>query len=392
MVSLLIAVIYLAFVSLGLPDSLLGSAWPVMYQELGVGIDAAGLISMIICIFTIISSLMSDFVTHRLGTGLVTAISTALTALALLGFSLSKSYWMLCVLAVPYGLGAGAIDAAMNNYVALHYGSRQMSWLHCFWGVGASISPYIMGFALSRGWDWTGGYQAVSLIQMALAAVLFASLPIWRRHKQDTSSAPDAVEEAHIGIRGAILTPGVIPILIAFMAYCSYESTAGLWAATFLVEFKGVDSHTAANFASMFYLGITIGRFACGFIADRFGDKTMIRMGLSIAAFGIVLMLLPLPGKAAALAGLLILGMGSAPVYPSIIHSTPIYFGRENSHAIVGVQMASAYTGSTFMPPLFGLIARHSAGWYPLYLGMFVAITLLMCEYVNRLTAGRRKG
>ena len=384
MVSLLLAIIYLAFISLGLPDSLLGSAWPVMYRELGAPLSYAGIVSMIISFGTIISSLFSDRLTQKLGAGLVTAISVLLTACALFGFSVSGSFPMLCLFAVPYGLGAGAIDAALNNYVALHYNSRQMSWLHCFWGVGASISPYIMGYAIGTGLGWRKGYGMVSAIQICITVVLFLSLPLFKKRN---STSPDSEDyEAPLGLFGALKIRGVILILIAFLGYCAFEATCGLWASSYLVEYRGVDSKTAATFASLFYLGITFGRFVCGFIADRFGDKTMIRMGLGVVLAGIVLVALPLGTAFTALAGLVIIGMGAAPVYPSIIHSTPANFGKENSHAIIGIQMASAYVGSTFMPPVFGLIAEHlSIAVYPFYLALFVLLTLFMSEKLNRL-------
>ena len=386
MVSLLLAIIYLSFISLGLPDSLLGSAWPVMYRELGAPISYAGVISMIISGGTILSSLMSDKITQKIGTGLVTAVSVLLTASALFGFSVSGSFWMLCVFAVPYGLGAGAIDAALNNYVALHYNSRQMSWLHCFWGVGASISPYIMSYALSGGLGWRSGYRIVSVIQIAITLVVFFSLPLWV--KRNSAAEGDENYEAPIGIMGALKIKGVIFVLIAFLAYCAFESTCGLWASSYLVEYRGVDSQTAARFASLFYLGITAGRFLCGFIADKLGDKTMIRLGIGVMAVGVLLLMLPLETDTTALLGLAVIGLGAAPVYPSIIHSTPTNFGKENSHAIIGIQMASAYVGSTFMPLVFGFLAQHiTIAIYPFYLGLFILLTFVMSEKLNRKVA-----
>lgn len=389
MISLLLAIIYLAFISLGLPDSLLGSAWPVMYRELDAPISYAGILSMIISAGTILSSLFSDKITRKLGTGLVTSISVLLTASALFGFSVSRSFFLLCLFAIPYGLGAGAIDAALNNYVALHYNSRQMSWLHCFWGVGASISPYIMGYALGNGLGWRNGYSMVSVIQLAITVILFLSLPLWKKKTALTPGSEDY--EAPLGLRAALKIKGVLLVLITFLAYCAFESTCGLWASSYLVEYKGLDSQTAANFASLFFLGITLGRFVCGFVADKIGDKNMIRIGLITVLAGILLILLPVSGDITALTGLLIIGIGAAPVYPSIIHSTPTNFGKENSHAIIGIQMASAYVGSTFMPPVFGFIAEHiTIALYPFYLAFFVAITLAMSECMNRTLAVKK--
>ena len=385
MFSLLLAIIYLSFISLGLPDSLLGSAWPVMRAELAAPLSFAGVISMIIASGTIVSSLLSERLTRRLGTGLVTAGSVALTAAALFGFSVSPSLAALCLWAVPYGLGAGAIDAALNNYVALHYSSRHMSWLHCFWGVGASISPYIMAAALSRTGQWQLGYRAVSLIQIVLTVLLFLSLPLWRK----TAAGEPAGDHAPLlGLRGAVRIPGVPNILLAFFAYCGAETTAGLWASSYLAGVRGVAPETAAGFASLFYLGITFGRFLNGFVADRLGDRRMIRIGALVMGAGTLLILLPLPSPLPALAGLLIFGLGCAPVYPSIIHATPLNFGAENSQAIIGVQMASAYVGTTFMPPLFGLLANAiSLRLFPLFLAALLLLLAVMTEKLNRLKA-----
>lgn len=383
MFSLLLAIIYIAFISLGLPDSLLGSAWPIMFGELGVPMSYAGIVSMIISAGTILASLFSDKLTRKLGAGLVTAISVLLTASALLGFSLSRSFGVLCLLAIPYGLGAGAVDAALNNYVALHYASRHMSWLHCFWGVGASVGPYIMGYAIGAGQGWRSGYSMVSIVQFVLTAMLFLSLPLWKK-RNHTDPDSDGYE-APIGLRDALKIRGVKPILLAFFGYCALESTAGLWASTYLVEYKGVDSHTAATLASLFYLGITAGRLVSGFVADRVGDKRMIRCGIAVMAAGIALIALPIDAAIVASVGLVIAGVGCAPVYPSIIHSTPRNFGKENSHAIVGIQMASAYTGSTLMPPVFGFIAENiSVALYPFYLALFAVLMLVMSERVNK--------
>ena len=389
MFSLLLAIIYISFISLGLPDSLLGAAWPSMFGELGVPVSYAGIISMIISAGTIISSLLSDKLTRKLGAGLVTAISVFLTASALFGFSHAESFVFLCILAVPYGLGAGAVDAALNNYVALHYASRHMSWLHCFWGVGASVSPYIMGYALSSNLGWRSGYGAISAIQFVLTIALFFSLPLWKKRNSTVPGSDDY--EAPIGLKEAIQIRGVKPILFAFFAYCAFETTTGLWASTYLVEYKGIDSQTAATFASLFYLGITFGRFLCGFIADHFGDRAMIRYGLSIMFLGTVLIAIPTNIQVVALIGLVTAGIGCAPVYPSIIHSTPTNFGKENSHAIVGIQMSCAYTGNILMPSLFGFIADTiSIALYPLYLAALAILMLAMSERVNRVVKENR--
>ena len=383
MFSLLLAIIYVSFISLGLPDPLLGSGWPVMHLELGAPISMAGVISMIIAGGTIISSLLSDKMTRRLGAGLVTAISVCMTAVALLGFSLSNEIWQLCLWAIPYGLGAGAVDAALNNFVALHYAARHMSWLHCFWGVGTTISPFIMSYCLSGGMGWQMGYRSVFFIQIVLSAVLFISLPIWKKKDAERSESGDGAEAVRLGVGGALKLRGVKYVLLAFFCYCAIETTAGLWASSYLVEVRGVDAETAALFASLFYVGITFGRFVNGFAADRLGDKTLIRIGLGVIIAGIFMIALPF--DVLALAGLVVVGIGCAPVYPSIIHSTPENFGRENSQAIVGIQMASAYVGSTLMPPVFGFVANHiTIGLYPYALAILTVLMLWMTEALNK--------
>ena len=383
MLSVLLSLIYLAFVSLGLPDGLLGAAWPRINAEMVVPLSYAGIVSTIISLGTIVSSLLSDRLTRRFKAGPVTAVSVLLTAGALVGFALSPSFVWLCVFSVPYGLGAGAVDAALNNYVALHFASRHMSWLHCCWGVGAAIGPYIMGWALGTAGGWRGGYGTVAIIQFALTAVLFLTLPLWKR-TEDT--ALETVEESPIGLRGALKIHGVPSILLAFFGYCAFEATAGLWASSYLVEYRGVAVNTAATFASLFYLGITVGRFVCGFVADRVGDKRMIRLGVAVMIGGTVLIALPLAADIPALCGLLMIGVGAAPVYPSIIHSTPAHFGKENTHAIVGIQMASAYCGCVLAPPLFGLIAQYwHIALYPYYMAAFILLLWGMTERVNRI-------
>ena len=378
---LLLSVIYISFISLGLPDSILGAAWPVMAGEFSAPLSYAGIISMIICFGTVISSLMSDRMTRKLGTGLVTAISVLLTAAALLGFSLSRNFIVLCFLAIPYGLGAGAVDAALNNYVALHYKSRHMSWLHCFWGLGATAGPYIMGLALQANLGWRSGYGIVSAIQFGLTFLLFVSLPIWKKRttpSEQTNSAP-------LGLKGAVKIPGVKAIMFAFFGYSTLEATAGLWASSYLVNFRSVDPETAATFASLLFLGLTVGRFLSGFVADRVGDKNMIRAGLVGMGIGIVMILLPTKTDVFALAGLIMVGFGAAPIYPAIIHSTPTHFGAENSQAIVGIQMASAYCGTLIMPPLFGLVADHiTVALLPVYLGGILALMAIMHERMLR--------
>lgn len=392
MYALLLAIIYIAFISLGLPDSLVGAGWPVMHRDLGVPIAFAGIITMIIAGGTILSSLASERLTRRFGVGIVTAVSVGMTAAALVGFSFSDSFWMLCLWAIPYGLGAGAVDAALNNYVALHYAARHMNWLHACWGLGASISPFIMSFALAAGSGWSSAYLIIGLIQVALTFALLISAPLWRRVNPLVAETPETDEPAgkgaaHVPLAVALRIRGVWLILTAFFAYCALESTAILWASTYLVTDRGVDAATAAAFASLFLLGVTAGRFLAGFFADRVGDRWMIRGGFLTVALGVALLALPVETTVLALAGLVIAGLGCAPIYPAIIHSTPVNFGRRNSQAIIGVQMAAAYTGSTLAPPLFGAISAWSGMWIlPLFLGALMLLGLVMSERLNRLT------
>lgn len=376
---LLLAVIYLAFISLGLPDSLLGSAWPTIRTALDVPLSYMGFVSMIISGGTIISGLMSERLTKKFGTKYVTLISVLLTAIALFGFSTVKEFYQLCLWGIPYGLGAGAIDAALNNYVALHYKSKHMSWLHCFWGVGTIVSPYVMSYALVHS-SWANGYRTVSYLQFGIAAVILLTLPLWKANK----SADESENGGELlGLKGALKIKGVPYLLTGFFAYCAAEATTMLWASSYLEGVRGATKDEAAAFGSLFFIGITAGRFLSGFISDKIGDNRMIRIGTGIALLGVVMIILPL--KATSLIGFIVIGLGCAPVYPCIIHSTPRNFGAENSQGIIGIQMASAYVGSTFMPPVFGLIANHvSLKLMPLYIAFFFILLLVMLSKTEK--------
>ena len=376
MYTFLLVLIYIAFISLGLPDSLLGAGWPAMQQVFGVPLSSVGIVSMIISGGTILSSLLSERMVKRFGTGKVTAASVFLTAAALFGFSCSAKFALLCVWAVPYGLGAGAIDAALNNYVAMHYSSRHMSWLHCFWGVGTIVSPMLMSYALSHT-VWNDGYRFVACIQSVIVLILLCTLPMWNR-VQGVSTNVGASRV--LGLRRTLRIPGVPCLLVGFFAYCAAESVAMLWASSYLVRVHGVSAERAAAFASLFFIGMTVGRFLSGFIAERLGDRGMIRLGVAVALCGVLCLLLPF-GEVPAIVGLVVTGLGCAPVYPSIIHSTPTAFGAEYSQAIIGVQMASAYVGSTFSPPLFGLVAERTTLYLlPLWLAAFLILSLCLLE------------
>ncbi len=378
MFHLLLVVIYLAFISLGLPDSLLGAAWPTIYTEFDVPVSFAGIIFMIISVGTIISSLMSDRLTKRFGTGAVTAVSTLATAVALWGFSISSAYWMLVLWAIPYGLGAGSVDASINNYVALHYKSHHMSWLHCMWGVGASAGPYIMSFVMLGGNSWNTGYLVVSVIQLVLTAVLFLSLPLWKKNNSKEKSIAEEERAKPLTIKEIIQIPGVKQVMLMFFCYCALEQTAGLWASSYFVLKHGLDAETAASYGSLFFVGITVGRAISGFITMKLNDNQMISLGQAVVLIGIVLMCLPLHYYAV-IAGVVIIGLGCAPIYPCVIHSTPDNFGKDKSQAVIGVQMASAYVGNVAMPPLFGIITNHlSVTLLPLYLFLILALMFVM--------------
>ena len=384
MVHLLLAIIYMAFISLGLPDGLLGAAWPSMVPELGAPVSFAGVIFVIISVGTVVSSLLSQRLNLRFGPGRVTAVSVAMTAAALFGFASSRSVWQLCLWAVPYGLGAGSVDACLNNYVALHYASRHMSWLHCMWGIGASVGPYIMGAVLSAGRHWSAGYRCIGVIQLALTAVLLLSLPLWKRSGGDGEG--EKAKPLRLGAIFAI--PGAKPLLLAFFCYCALEQTMGLWAGSYLALYRGFTPEQAAGFAGLFYLGITLGRALNGFLTFRFSDSFLTRTGFAVVALGIAAVLLPL-GETAALAGLALVGLGCAPVYPCIIHATPERFGAERSQAVIGILMAGAYLGNCLMPPLFGLIANHvSIGLLPPYLLALLAAMALSHRQAVRICGG----
>lgn len=381
MLSLLLPIIYLSFISLGLPDALLGAAWPVVHVQFDVPVSYMGMIGILMSGCTVFSSLMADRINRKFGTGLVTAVSTALTALGLIGFGLSTSFWQMMVLAVPYGIGAGSIDAALNNYVALHYESRHMSWLHCMWGVGASAGPFIMGAVLTGGQSWSAGYLWIALIQVILTIILFVTLPMWKRGGTDQETE----QGSPLPLLQVVRIPGAKEVIIAFFCYCGLELTAGQWASSYFVLKDGLSPEEAAGYASLFYIGITVGRAISGFITMKLNDTQMIRLGQGIIAAGIVLMLLPF-GKYATIAGLLCIGLGCAPIYPCIIHSTPAHFGPERSQALIGVQMASAYVGNCTLAPMFGVVAGAIGAWVlPLYLLVILVLMVMMHERLTRI-------
>ena len=381
----LLALIYIAFISLGLPDSLLGSAWPVMHTEMNVPVSYMGIVTMIISGGTIVSSLFSDKLTHKMGTGRVTVTSVFLTVIALFGFSFSTKFWMLIIFAVPYGLGAGAIDAALNNYIALHYKAKHMSWLHSFWGVGTIASPFIMSYALTN-FKWNAGYRIVGAIQLLIAILLLVTLPVWKENKASLGNNTGKA----LSLPEVLKIKGVPFLLLGFFAYSAAEATTMQWVSTYFVEVKQIAEETAASFAALFYIGITAGRFVSGFLA-KLGDRKMILIGTIILFCGVMALFVPTDSYIVAFVGFLVIGLGCAPIYPCIIHATPDNFGAENSGAIIGIQMASAYVGSTFMPPLFGVLgSTFSFKIMPVFLLFFFTLMIVMTDKTFRMGKNKK--
>jgi fucose permease len=392
----------MAFISLGLPDSLLGVAWPLMQKEYAVPFESAGIVSMFIAGGTIVSSLASGFVHKHLGTGKITFISCLMTAVSLMGYSQSPSFVWLLFLAIPLGLGAGSVDSALNNYIALHYKAHHMSWLHCFWGVGATLGPIIMSQFITGQNTWRNGFVAVSLIQFSLVILLFFTLPLWNRMAKESHNKADNLNEREKELNKELdhgkeksLNPlrvkGVKLALASFLFYCGVESTMGLWGSSFLVDVKGLAPAAAAQLVSMYYAGITIGRFITGFITLKVNNLTLVRVGQTTALAGAVILLLPLP-TIFTLLSFITIGIGCAPVFPCMIHETPARFGKENSQSIIGYQMAFAYTGSTFLPPFLGFIAAHTTiGIFPVFALAYIIIMLICSERINLLMKGTGK-
>ena len=401
MTSLLLAIIYLTFISLGLPDGLLGAAWPVMHVDLSAPVAAQSAVSVIISGCTIISSLLTARLVRKLGTGRLSAISVAFTAAAIIGFSFAGNLWQLCLIAIPYGLGAGAIDAALNNYVALHYSARHMSWLHCCWGVGASMGPVVMGWALTGPTSWHGGYLIIGGMQAVITALLFFTLPLWKRGGADEQIAEqalskdghssDAVGEAPAPLtnRQLLRLPGALAAVGSFGCYCALESSTGLWVASYLVMVRGIDAATAASIVSLFFIGITVGRLLSGFAAGVLDSVRQIRLGQACIAAGILLLLLA-PVAAVIWLAVGLIGMGCAPIYPSIVALTPRRFGAHASQGLVSLQMACAYTGTSLVPPVFGLVAGAGRAMFiPFMLLILLVANTMLCERATAKAMGR---
>ncbi|MFC0477225.1 sugar MFS transporter [Robertmurraya beringensis] len=394
MATFFLVIIYLAFISLGLPDSLLGVTWPLMRSEYGAPMEMAGWLFMTIAGATIVSSLFTGKVLNRFGTGKVTFISCLLTAVAILGFNFAPSIIWLFICAIPLGLGAGCVDAALNNYVAAHYKAHHMSWLHCFWGVGATLGPIIMSSFLTGDQSWRSGYFTIAGLQFGLVVILFLTLPLWEKVASksnnklnteiDVSNSQTTKNEKPLQIKGVKLA------MATFLFYCGAEAGIGLWGSSYLVNVKDLSVGVAAQWVSLYYGGITIGRFLTGFITLKVDNKTLIRSGQLTALAGTILLLLPLP-SIFSLVGLILIGLGLAPIFPCMLHETPTRFGKEHSQTIMGYQMALAYTGSTFLPPLLGLLAAQTTiGIFPYVIVLFAFGMFLASERLNRIMVERK--
>ena len=400
MFSLLLFIIYLSFISLGLPDAVLGAAWPIIHEEFGVPISFSGSIYMLISCCTILSSLKSESLRLRFGTGKITAFSVLLTAVAIFGFSISPSLSVMLFFAIPYGLGAGSVDAALNHYVAVHYSGRSMNWLHCMWGIGAALGPYILGFVLQRGESWRSGYLVLSMIQATLTIVLFLTLGLWGKEEKDEKTEE---KKTPMSFRQILSITGAKECLVSFFLYCAIEQTLGLWSGSFMVYSLKIEAKLAASFVALFYFGITFGRFLAGILAAQWQDEALILGGCGILFLGLVLLFCSMfPSQEVKLFGmelrqilvicaLLLSGLGCAPIYPAIIHSTPRNFGAENTSALIGKQMAAAYIGSMSFPPFFGVLAKiFGTGLFPFFSTVLFFGMLFMYRNLLYKTRGKR--
>lgn len=387
---MLLVIIYLAFISLGLPDTLLGTAWPVMHLALGVELSAAGVCSFIVSTGTVVSSLLTVRLVRRIGTGYVVLLSVALTAVALLLISFAPSFWALCLFSIPLGLGAGAVDAALNNYVALHYQARHMNWLHCFWGLGATAGPAVMALFLANQNGWRNGYQIIGGLQVLLVAGMIFALPLWKKAAGAREQAGETVDQGRLmSNREALRFPKVIHAMLSFFFYCGAEMVVGLWAASYLVGIRQLTADTAALYVSIYYGGITVGRLLCGFLSARFTSKTLIRLGCGLSLLGTALLFIG-GTPVMCMPALVLIGLGFAPIYPSMMHETPTRFGKDASQAIIGLQMAGAYLGCTLLPPALGWMgSRLGMGIFPIVL-LALLVSMAFClEWINRYLKNR---
>ena len=382
-VTALLILIYIAFISLGIPDSLLGAAWPAMHGDLGASLSLAGTLSMLTSTCTVISGLLSARLISRFGTARVTAVSVLLTAGALLGLAASGSFWVTAALCVPLGLGGGAIDSGLNNFVALHYKARHMNWLHCFWGIGATAGPILIAALLDTTGQWRTGYAAMGVVQMALALVMVLSMPLWKKVNEQEGAVHDE-DIVPMKLRDVVRLPLAFPVFATLLAYCGGESVMTVWGASFLVEARSISPQTAASWVSLYFLGITGGRFLSGVVSSRLRTEQMIRLGVLCSLAGAALLLVPLWDVLLPV-GFFVVGLGFAPIFPSMLHQTPRVFGPKASQSVMGTQMAFAYIGATLTPPLSGAIAHATGLWImPVILTLLIAIMLAASQYIQR--------
>ncbi|MBR4785594.1 MAG: MFS transporter [Fibrobacter sp.] len=382
----LLVVIYVAFIGLGLPDTVLGAAWPLMQRDMHAPLSAAGLLSIIVSVGTIVSSLLTPKLLRLIGTGKLVFVSIALTALASVGYGFSTAFWMMCLFAIPMGIGAGAIDVSLNNFAAIHLESKHTSWLHASWGIGACLGPALLAGSAFFGFGWRGAYEMVAFLLAIIAVMMLASLPMWKRRErgdsrlQQTSSTPD------ISLRAALRVPGMKLSFLTFFFYSSLEISTSLWCGTYLVA-RGFEPEVGALAVSLMFASVMVGRILSGFFAIRFTDMRLVHAGIAIVVVGCLVLVFPLPLWVTPVC-ICLLGLGCAPVYPSLIHATPARFGEELSGRAISIQMAGSYLGSIIMPPAFGFVASHfSVIVWPIALAFFVG-SLLLCvcllDYVTR--------
>ncbi len=388
--SILLVIIFLIFISLGLPDAILGSAWPSMHLDLNVDLAYGGIVSFTISICTVISSLLSDKINRHFKAGVICAVSTILTVIALFGFSISSRFWMVILFCIPYGLGAGAIDSTVNNYVAVNYESKHMSWLHAMWGIGTIFGPYAMGLSLTVFEKWNYGYVMIGILQILLCIMMFVSIPLWKKSSSNETEEKEKLSKEKTSLKEIFKINGVLPLLICFLCYCALESTANLWGSSYLVYNNNIDSNIAASLASMFLIGLTMGRILNGFLAIKWNDDFLIKLGIGIILFGIILLFIPY--SFTVIPGFIFIGLGCAPIYPSIMHSIPIRFGKRNSQLLIGLQMAFAYLGSSLMPPLFGILSSFlTVSFLPFFLLIILFLMFILHNIVIKKTTINKK-
>ncbi|VEU82257.1 MFS transporter [Acholeplasma hippikon] len=380
MASILLVIIYIAFISLGLPDSLLGSAWPVIYKDLNIPISSMGMLTMLISFGTITSSLFASKLNHKFGSGLVTSISVFLTAIAMFGFSISNSLLMLSLFAFPYGFGAGAIDSTLNNYVSLHYKKKHMNFLHAFWGIGTLVGPFAMSYAISNKLGWQKGYEVVAMIQLVISLIVFGSLFMWKKQREEQQN-----EQEHLNIFQVLKIKHIKYLMFAFLLYTGFEATMFNWVSTYLVKDKGISEDLGALLASIFFIGMTVGRIISGILSNKVKSKHIIRIGFLLIITGMIVILFSFIYYQVAVLGIIIAGLGAAPIFPSIIHRTPSLFDRKKSQAIISIEMFFAYSGVVLMPAIFGLIANYvTIQSLPLYILIIIIISFILLETLNK--------